>query len=307
MSIMNPTHCGQAFAPCFLLAGCGKDAEQAASASREEIGKRFPAELEAAQDRAGEISRMKPPVCARTTEDLPPPAATKSASCGTRQETTHAAGTNREERSSSACQAPSPGWHRPSSAGAGRTGQAALAAQAQASRWVRTLSGRWTPEQQPFARRYGLNVRDAGNSKPTPASTLCARFDGAKNQQWALKNRKPQETIPRLRRISQPYLKDGVYPSVREGAHTRSTRSRPSRPARSPGQRGCRRKPGFEKSEGQRSSSSSSCPRNPPTRSEGRGRERRRGRKTSSGFSNRLPVGFPQKNIFILGLCPRLA
>jgi len=83
----------------------------------------------------------------------------------------------------------------------------AQAVQAQALALATNAAQGLTPEQQAFARRYGLAA-----STPEQQANACVnnirQIDAAK-QQWALENRKTVEAIPSAQDVAV-YLKDGL-------------------------------------------------------------------------------------------------
>ncbi len=177
MSVMKPKVLRSGLCVLFLLAGCGKEAEQARQRAEKEL-ETVRAELEATRTERtnlqNETARLR-----KDNEDL----------LRLRNEVRQL----RDAAQAAQAQA--------------AQAQAAQAAQAQALALGTNVVQALTPEQQAFARRYGL-------TPPTPEQQLNAclnnlrQIDAAK-QQWALENRKTAETIPGAQDIAA-YLKDGV-------------------------------------------------------------------------------------------------
>ena len=210
MSVMKPKVLRCWLCALFLLAGCGKEAEQARQRAEKEL-ETVRAELEAAKSERtnlqNETARLR-----KDNEDLlrlrnevrqlrdaqkQLTQQVQSAKSEVQRAQTQAQAAQAQAAQAQAAQA-----------------QAAQAAQAQALALGTNVVEALTPEQQAFARRYGL-------TSATPERQLSAclnnlrQIDAAK-QQWALENRKTAETIPGAQDIGA-YLKDGVLPKCPGG------------------------------------------------------------------------------------------
>ena len=192
----------------FLLAGCGKEAEQARQRAEKEL-ETVRAELEAAKtERANfqnETARLR-----KDNEDLLRLRNEVRQLRDAQKQLTQQVQTAKSEVQRVQAQA------QAAQAQAAQA-QAAQAAQAQALALGTNVAQALTPEQQAFARRYGLTP-----ATPEQQASACLNYlrqiDGAK-QQWALENRKTAETIPIATDIA-PYLKDGVPKCPGGGAYT---------------------------------------------------------------------------------------
>ena len=199
---------------CFLLSvfssGCGKEAEQARQRAEKEL-ETVRAELEAARsERANfqnETARLR-----KDNEDLlrlrnEVRQLRDAQKQLTQQVQTAKSEVQRVQAQAQAAQA---------QAAQAQAAQA-QAAQAQALALVTNVAQALTPEQQAFARRYGLTL-----ATPEQQANACInnlrQIDSAK-QQWALENRKTAETIPIATDIA-PHLKDGVPKCPGGGAYT---------------------------------------------------------------------------------------
>jgi len=196
-----------------LLAGCGKEAEQARQRAEKEL-ETVRAELEAAKTERGnlhsEIARMR-----KDNEDLLRlrnevrmlKDAQKSAQADAQK-----AQAQVQSVQAQAAQAQVQAQVQ-LRAREQELLQQAQAAQAQALALGTNAAQALTPEQQAFAARYGLTL------SPEQQGNACInnlrQIDSAK-QQWALENRKTAETIPTAQDIGA-YLRGGVVPKCAAG------------------------------------------------------------------------------------------
>jgi septal ring factor EnvC (AmiA/AmiB activator) len=201
----------------FLLAGCGKEAEQARQRAEKEL-ETARAELESARsERANlqnENARLR-----KDNEDLLRLRNEVHQLRDAQKQLTQQVQTAKSEVQRVQAQA------QAAQAQAQAAQAQALAAQAQAQALGSNATPALTLQQQEFARRYGLDpgaVARDGAAPLTGAQVLVnaclnnlRQIDGAK-QQWALENRKTAETIPSAQDIGA-YLKDGVLPKCPGG------------------------------------------------------------------------------------------
>lgn len=210
---MKPNALWSGLCGLFLLAGCGKEAEQARQRAEKEL-ETVRAELETAKtERANfqnETARLR-----KDNEDLlrlrnEVRQLRDAQKQLTQQVQTAKSEVQRVQAQAQAAQA------QAAQAQAAQA-QAAQAAQAQALALGTNVAQALTPEQQAFARRYGLTP-----ATPEQQANACVNYlrqiDGAK-QQWALENRKTVQTIPIATDIA-PYLKGAVPKCPGGGAYT---------------------------------------------------------------------------------------
>ena len=188
MSIMKLNALWAGLCGLFLLAGCGKEAEQARQRAEKEL-ETVRAELEAAKtERANfqnETARLR-----KDNEDLLRLRNEIRQLRDAQKQLTQQVQTAKSEVQ--------------------RVQAQAQAAQAQAAQ-VQAAQAQ-AQAQQALAARYGL-PQTAG---PANACVNNLRLIDSAKQQWALENRKTAETIPGAQDIGA-YLKDGVLPKCQGG------------------------------------------------------------------------------------------
>jgi len=222
MSVMKPKALLTWLCALCLLAGCGKEAEQARQRAEKEL-ETVRAELEAAKtERANlqsETARLR-----KDNEDLLRLRNEVRQLRDAQKQLTQQVQTAKSEVQR--VQAQAQAAQAQAQAQAAQAAQAqAQAAQAQAQALGTNAAQVLTPEQQAFAARYGLpQLREQEEAARLRKLQIAAcvnnlrQIDGAK-QQWALENRKTAEAVPSAPDMA-PYLKDGIPKCPAGGAYT---------------------------------------------------------------------------------------
>lgn len=196
----------------FLLAGCGKEAEQ----ERQRLAK----ELETVRAELEEVKTERTNLQSETArlrkdnEDLLRLRNQVRQLLDGQKQLTQQVQSARTEAQRAQAQAQT-AQAQAAQAAQAQVAQAQALARAQ-SALATNAAQALTPEQQAFAARYGLQQPAAGSANACVNNLR--QIDGAK-QQWALENRKTVESIPSAQEIGA-YLKDGVPKCAAGGTYT---------------------------------------------------------------------------------------